>query len=315
MTGPVLRTDLVTVFRLRAFVPTEIAERVRADLRGLDGVRHVMVGVDPGHETALVTADVDPAAADRVLEDIREIGIAAEDLSLSRDEKITLGGSAPLGETRLAWAAVLGEARANARPISRYLLLMIVAGVIAAFGVIDRNEILIVGAMAVSPDLLPLCAACVAIEARRPRLAGRAIGTLLLGLGLAACVGALIGFVLEVTGWLPENFHIRGGGIGTLARIDLSTIIVASAAGVAAILAFETRASSAVGVAISVTTIPAAAYAGVAAGLGDADDFVHGMAVLGVNLTALLVTGTATLVVQRLQSGAGGPPKSINPPG
>jgi uncharacterized hydrophobic protein (TIGR00271 family) len=315
MTGPVLRTDLVTVFRLRAFVPTEIAERVRADLRGLDGVRHVMVSIDPGHETALVTGDVDPSAADRVLEDIREIGIAAEDLSLSRDEKITLGGSVPLGETRLAWAAVLGEARANARPISRYLMLMVVAGVIAAFGVIDRNEILIVGAMAVSPDLLPLCAACVAIEARRPRLAGRAIGTLLLGLGLAACVGALIGFVLEVTGWLPENFQIRGGGIGTLARIDLSTILVASAAGVAAMLAFETRASAAVGVAISVTTIPAAAYAGVAAGLGDADDFVHGMAVLGVNVTALLVTGTATLVIQRLRSGGGGPPKSINPPG
>ena len=39
MTGPILRTDLVTVFRLRAFVPPEIAERVRADLRGLQGVR------------------------------------------------------------------------------------------------------------------------------------------------------------------------------------------------------------------------------------------------------------------------------------
>jgi hypothetical protein len=169
MSGPVLRTDLVSVFRLRAFVPGDIAERVRSDLRGLDGVRHVMIAVDPGHETALVTADVDPSAADRVLEDIREIGIHADDLSLSRDEKITLGGSTPLADTRLAWAAVLGEARANARPISRYLLLMAVAGVIAAFGVIDRNDILIVGAMAVSPDLLPLCAACVGLEARRPR--------------------------------------------------------------------------------------------------------------------------------------------------
>ena len=316
MTGPILRTDLVTVFRLRAFVPPEIAERVRADLRGLQGVVHVMVSVDPGHETALVSADVYPSAADRVLEDIREIGIAAEDLSLSRDEKITLGGSAPLGETRLAWAAVLGEARANARPISRYLMLMIVAGVIAAFGVIDRNDILIVGAMAVSPDLLPLCAACVAIEARRPQLAGRAIGTLLLGLGLSAFVGALLGFVLEVTGWLPEDFHVLGGGIGTLARIDLSTILVAGAAGVAAILAFETRASAAVGVAISVTTIPAAAYAGVAAGLGDGEDFLRGMAVLGVNVTALLVTGTTTLVIQRLRSGGGAPPpRDISGPG
>jgi uncharacterized hydrophobic protein (TIGR00271 family) len=309
MTGPILRTDLVTVFRLRAFVPNELAERLRSDLRALPGVRHVMVTDDPGQPTALVTADVDPAAADRVLEDIREIGVAADDLSLSRDEKITLGGSTPLGEARLAWAAVLGEARANARPITRYLLLMIIAGVIAAFGVIDRNDILIVGAMAVSPDLLPLCAACVGLEARRPNLVARAARTLLLGLGIAAGVAAVLGFVLDVTGWLPETFKLRGGGIGTLARVDLSTIIVASVAGVAAILSFETRASAAVGVAISVTTIPAAAYAGVGFGVGDLEDAVGGLAVLGVNLVALLVTGTATLTFQRLRSG---PPPQLS---
>jgi uncharacterized hydrophobic protein (TIGR00271 family) len=309
MTGPILRTDLVTVFRLRAFVPNEVVERVRADLRGVPGVRHVLVTSDPGQSTSLVTADVDPAAADRVLEDIREIGIDADDLSLSRDEKITLGGTTPVGEARLAWAAVLGEARANARPLSRYLLLMTVAGVIAAFGVIDRNDILIVGAMAVSPDLLPLCAACVGLEARRHSLIARAMRTLLLGLGIACGVAALLTFVLDVTGWLPQNFHVRGGGIGTLARVDLSTIIVAGVAGIAAILSFETRASAAVGVAISVTTIPAAAYAGVALGLGDIDDALHGFAVLGVNLVSLLVTGTATLAVQRLRSG---PPPQLS---
>jgi uncharacterized hydrophobic protein (TIGR00271 family) len=304
MSGPILRTDLLSVFRLRAFVPGEITERVRSDLRALDGVHHVMVAVDPGHPIALVTADVDPSAADRVLEDIREIGIGADDLSLSRDEKITLAGSTPLAETRLAWAAVLGEARANARPISRYLLLMAVSGVIAAFGVIDRNDILIVGAMAVSPDLLPLCAACVGIEARRLRLVGRATGTLLLGLGLTGAVAAVLGFALDVSGWLPDDFDLGGGGIGTLGRVDLSTIIVAGVAGVAAILSFETRASTAVGVAISVTTIPAVAFAGVALGLGDTEDALNGLAVLGVNLVALLVTGTATLVFQRLR-GAG----------
>ena len=102
MTGPILRTDLVTVFRLRAYVPGEVAERVRGDLRGLRGVRHVMVTNDQGDPRALITADVDPAAADRVLEDIREIGIDADDLSLSRGEKITLGGTTPLGEARLS---------------------------------------------------------------------------------------------------------------------------------------------------------------------------------------------------------------------
>jgi uncharacterized membrane protein len=35
---------------------------------------------------------------------------------------------------------------------------MFVAGLIAGYGVVERSEILIVGAMAVSPDLLPITA-------------------------------------------------------------------------------------------------------------------------------------------------------------
>ena len=50
---------------------------------------------------------------------------------------------------------------------------------------------------------------------------------------------------------------------------SVATVIVALAAGVAAMLSIERQAASAVGVAISVTTIPAAAAIGVALGLGD----------------------------------------------
>jgi len=55
-----------------------------------------------------------------------------------------------------------------------------------------------------------------------------------------------------------------------MADVSDETIVVALFAGVAGMLAIETRASARVGVAISVTTIPAAAYFGVALGLGQA---------------------------------------------
>ena len=74
---------------------------------------------------------------------------------------------------------------------------------------------------------------------------------------------------------------------------------MAFAAGVAGILALETRASSAVGVAISVTTIPAAAYLGVAAGVGEESKAWGALGVLGVNVAVLLMAGTLTLLVQR----------------
>jgi hypothetical protein len=85
-----------------------------------------------------------------------------------------------------------------------------------------------------------------------------------------------------------------------LSTVNISTPIVAFAAGVAGILALETRASSAVGVAISVTTIPASAYLGVAAGVGDESKALGALAVLGVNIAMLITGGSLALLAQRV---------------
>ena len=84
-----------------------------------------------------------------------------------------------------------------------------------------------------------------------------------------------------------------------LLRRGLAQEDVALPAAISGMLAFETRAAAAVGVAISVTTIPAAAYLGVAAGLGETDKAGGALAVLAVNIGLLLVGGTATLAIQR----------------
>jgi hypothetical protein len=65
-------------------------------------------------------------------------------------------------------------------------------------------------------------------------------------------------------------------------------------------LAFETRASSGVGVAISVTTIPAAAYLGVAGGLGEATKALGALAVLATNVVMIVAGAATTLGLQRL---------------
>ena len=70
-------------------------------------------------------------------------------------------------------------------------------------------------------------------------------------------------------------------------------------------LAVETRASSAVGVAISVTTIPASAYLGVALGIGQLRTSLSGLAVLGANVAMMLAGGSTALAVQRRSSRVG----------
>ncbi|HEX2495297.1 MAG TPA: DUF389 domain-containing protein, partial [Gaiellaceae bacterium] len=90
------------------------------------------------------------------------------------------------------------------------------------------------------------------------------------------------------------------GALGGLTTVSNETIAVALVAGMAGMLALETRASSGVGVAISVTTIPAAAYLGVAAGLTETDEALGALGVLGTNVSMMVVGAVATLALQSL---------------
>src|SRR4051812_35959191 len=273
---------------------TEVAEHVDA----IPGSRHVLVMRNGTPSAGLVTADVGADAADAALAAVRELGVPAEDVELLRLESIgPATARRPLGG--VVWADLLSQAGANARPLARYLTLMFSGGVIAAFGVIYANQILIVGAMAISPDTLPITATCTALVLRRWGLAGRAFATLTIGLAVAGVVAGVMTLALDALGLLAAGFQVGDSSVQGLQTVNVSTPIVALAAGVAGMLALETRASSAVGVAISVTTIPASAYLGVAAGVGEETEALGALLVLAINVAMLIAGGCATLLAQR----------------
>jgi uncharacterized membrane protein len=153
--------------------------------------------------------------------------------------------------------------------------------------------------MAISPDLLPITAVSVGLVDRRLNLAGRAFVTLVVGMAFASAAAAASTFAQNQLDRIPSSFNIDSTVLGSLTNVNNETIVVALAAGVAGMLALETRASSGVGVAVSVTTIPAAAYLGVAAGLGRSDDALGALGVLGANVAMLVVAASGTLVLQR----------------
>jgi uncharacterized hydrophobic protein (TIGR00271 family) len=297
------------MFNLRAYVPPDRVDDVTRALHAHAGARHIVLsGVTTDTGAALITAELDDEAADAVVAGLTTLGIHAEDLSIARVEVVrpmTPEGYELEIESQsetLVWTEVADEAIDSVGLRPSYVAYMAVAGVIAAFGVLERSAVLIVGAMAVSPDLLPLTAAAVGVVARRPPLFGRAIGTLLPGLGTAILTAWLVTLTLRATGVIDVGADISSGVVHSLADVSVATVCVAAAAGVAGMLSFETRASFAVGVAISVTTIPAAAYVGVAAGLGAWHGAAGALAVLCVNLGVLLVAGTVTLGIQSLIS-------------
>lgn len=297
---------------VRAFLTSDQAEDVVRLLSELDGVSHIARSglVEPGRE--VVTCDIRPERADDAVAVFDRLQISETDVLMARMSLIAPVGWRPnsrasLTTDSLVWADLLGEARVQARTVVRYLVFMIIAGIIAGFGVIDANTILIVGAMALSPDLLPVSAACVGLVTYRRRLAARATLTLVVGLGFATGAACMLTLVLGMANVLPSGFSGADLGLGVVPTVTAETVVVAFVAGIAGMLAFETRAGQAVGVAISVTTIPAAAYAGVALALGDGNHAVGSLKVLGVNVFMLLLGGTLTLAVQKV--GAGHPVK------
>src|SRR5208283_1451558 len=122
------------------------------------------------------------------------------------------------------------------------------------------------------------------------RLTLKALLTLTVGMAVASAAAAVFAFAQHQLSLLPAGFNINETVLHSLATVNDETIAVALAAGVAGMLAFETRASSGVGVAISVTTIPAAAYLGVAIGIGETSKALGALAVLATNV-ALIVLG------------------------
>jgi uncharacterized hydrophobic protein (TIGR00271 family) len=292
------------VLVIRAYAPRGAADAAVRSLEAIDEVEHVMRHPTANGDLEQVTAELSAEAVDLAIEGLLGAGVQVDQIEVERTTSIgpVERGRGAWRDHRadaLVWAEVVEGAREHARLPARYLLFMFVAGVLAGFAVLLANPVLIVGAMAVSPDLLPVTAACVAIVGRRAGLFGRAIGTLGLGLTVVVVTALALTFLLDAVGYLVK---LPVGSDLILTPEDelmLPIVIIAFVAGIAGMVATETRASAAVGVAISVTTIPASAYAGVAFALGQPRDAVLGLAILLANVVCLLLGGTLALVVQR----------------
>ena len=132
-----------------------------------------MARVGDDHQgLVLLSAEIEVAAADAAIEHLAELGIASEDLTLWR-----VPGIQPLGwrrrvrstdSGRQVWAEIVGRADEHAQLAVSYLVFMAAAGVIAGIGVLTASAVLLVGAMAISPDLLPISATAIGIVERRP---------------------------------------------------------------------------------------------------------------------------------------------------
>lgn len=295
------------MLHLRILVPGDLSASVESMLVREPGAVHVSVVAGASRDPAgdLIEADVVRAALGPImsrLDDLRvpqrgsisfvELGDVR---SAASESAATAEGE--FGEELISWDEVAARTRDDTTFTWAYGLLMTLAGVIAAGGILTNNELLIVGAMIVSPDYGPVAGFCVAVVGRLPGRARSSAAALLVGFMVAAVAAAAIGLIARLAGLVPEAYLSGDRPVAELiSEPDAASLVVALAAGVAGIVALgQAKSGAIVGVLVSVTTIPAVANIGVAVAFANPDEAIGAVAQLAINVAGLVSAGLASL--------------------
>lgn len=210
--------------------------------------------------------------------------------------------SAPVADAdTVVWPDVIEQAYEDSAFTWTFMSFMVLATLLAAIAVATDSVILIIGAMVLGPEFVPITSLGLAIVRRRPHLFRRALGTLALGFGIAIlAVMALAALarasgIVTVADLMPEN----RSGTAFIYAPNVWSLVIAVIAGAAGVLALTSnRSGSLVGVFISVTTIPAAGNIAIATAFGLWHEVWGSSLTLVINVTGMAVAGWLTLAVQ-----------------
>jgi uncharacterized hydrophobic protein (TIGR00271 family) len=257
----------------------------------------------------VILCDVAREDASVIVSDLKELeidregSIAMEDIDSQISQAAASAEKAAVGlpSDAVVWEEVEARTSENVELSASFLAFMALATMIAACGIYLDQPILIIGAMVVGPEFGPLAALCVAAVQKRRDLARRSLIALAVGFPFAITASFLLTLGLDLFDLIPDDFAQEDHPFTDfISHPDFFSFLVAFLAGTAGVLSLTAAKSGAlIGVLISVATIPSAANIGVAAALGDFDEWVGAMAQLSLNLAAIVLAGIATLYVQR----------------
>jgi len=199
------------------------------------------------------------------------------------------------------WEVVDATIRANATYPFSFFLLLLCAGLLAAAGILDNSQILIVAAMVVGPEYSAILGAALGITQRHRRPVRRGMVALAVGFALAIVSCWLLGLIIRGLGLTPHDFTLGYRPVSELiSEPDIFSVLVAVIAGIVGVVSIlQSKVSALIGVFISVTTIPAAASIGVSAAYGEWHAVWGATEQLFLNVAILLVVGVIALIVQR----------------
>jgi uncharacterized hydrophobic protein (TIGR00271 family) len=289
--------------------PEDLRDGVIDVLRREVGVANLQlypgVALDPPGDE--ITADLARECANSVIRELKALDIQHRGAITLEVLDTVLSSRAHKAEDdaegdpadAVVWDELIGRTREEATLSVTFVLFLTLACMLAAIGAVTDSTVTVVGAMVLGPEFGPLAALSVAIVRRRGDLARRAAVALLVGFPVAMGITALATVGGEAVGWLSLDTvrHIKE--VDFIFQVGPLSFVVALLAGAAGMLSLVSAKSAAlVGVFISVTTVPAAGFAAVAAVLGDWDVAVKSATQLAVNLVGITIAGVLVLVLR-----------------
>lgn len=298
------------MLHLRVIAPADLRDPILNVLHDEPGVTHVVllagVAVDPQGDQ--ITADVAREAVNNVVERLKSLdvhhygAITLEPLDTVLSSAAHHAEDAAEGDAADAviWDELISRTREESSLNVTFLMFLCIACLLAAVGVVTDSAITVVGAMVVGPEFGPLAALAVALVQRRMSLARRAGAALVIGFPVAMVVTALATLGFEALGWVQLTAISELTAVDFIFQVGPFSLVVALLAGAAGMLSLVSAKSAAlVGVFISVTTVPAAGFAVVAATVGDWAVAASSVLQLVVNLVGITVAGVLVLALYR----------------
>ena len=298
------------MLHVRLIVPAPLADEVLRLLDEEPTVTNLVVLPEASRRPAghLVLLDVARESASRLLDRLRDLGLERDgsitldeaELVLSEGARRAEAAAPGRPEDAVVWDEIEAQATQDSGLSWSFGAFLVLATLIAGIGRYLDQPILIVAAMVVGPEFAAVAAICVGLALARVRLVAAATGTLVAGFALAIGIATVWWWAADLAGWISRGRAGSGPQTDFIINPDTWSFVVALLAGIAGVLSLTAAKSSIlVGVFISVVTVPAAGTIGLTVATGLWGDAGEALLQLGLNLTAMVVSGTATLLVQR----------------
>src|ERR1700754_2967308 len=175
------------MLHLRVVCPSDLRQQVDDALDGHPGV--VAITRTDSSDGPIITADVAREAADRLLDELRELGVHACGMVTLSPLDTAVGDLASKAERdapgegadAIIWDELAARTSEDSVLTWSFLAFMVFATVLAGIGVVTDSSVTVVGAIVVGPEFGPLAALAVALLLRNAGVARRAAVALLVG--------------------------------------------------------------------------------------------------------------------------------------